>query len=764
LGVNKPQIVNLSDVELTDAQIKLLEKGLKFAPTPNSDRTVLATDIKNFGRKLRLREYFAESEDTNENSSQNEGEGIFRNKGKFNPPRGRDKTLDLAVDSLIHVADNLDYCDNQRSKRSNLSKQEWDAIYTLKNNRSIVIKEADKGGSVVIMNTEYYAEKMKSMLQDSNTYKEITNDDHRKVIKKISSLIDHESNIPKDVCEYLTQFTVKSANIYGLPKIHKCATILQASKSQSTTCIDVLCPEDLTFRPIVAGPLCATHRLSKLIDYLLKPFTRYVKSFIRDDIDFLCKLPCDTQDIGSGHLTTFDAVSLYTNIDKELGISAIKYWLEKFPDTLPDTYSIQFILEAVKLILDNNTFQFDNCNFLQISGTAMGTQMAPTYATLTVGYIEELMYKKLKCEKGDTYALYVEKNWKRFLDDCFIYWPDHLGNVTEFLQILNSMHPKLQFTMNISKTEIPFLDILLLNKDGHIETDIYYKATDSHNYVPFSSCHPHHTKLNIPYSIARRICTIVENDEKCDQRLGEMKVFLQQKGYPLNVINDATHKAKNHNRMDLLTPVPHKKSHKNVLTFVTTYNPNNPNIQKGVDTALAILDSSSKMKSVMKNTKLIKSRRQPPNLKRMLTTAEFSSTARSYAVRKCGDKRCKCCNHIREASTITVETGQQFQVKSNMDCNSANLLYILTCNGCDQQYVGETGDTLRNRIRVHRQQIRDASTRMLRVSEHIDNCAKTEPQFSVFPFYKLPCEDVLYRREKEQYFIRKFKPSLNGQL
>lgn len=752
-------------MKLTDAQILILEKGLKFTPTPNSDTTVLATDIKSFGRKLRLKEYFTESEDTDENSSKREEVGIFRNKGKFNPPRGRDKTLDLAVDSLTQVADNLDDCDGLRSKRSNISKQEWHAINSLKNNRKIVIKEADKGGSVVIMNTEYYAEKMKSMLQDSNTYKEVVNDDHRKITNKISSLLDKESNIPKDVCKYLTQFTVKSANIYGLPKIHKCRTILQETKSQNSSCIETSCPEDLTFRPIVAGPSCATHRLSILIDYLLKPFTRYVKSFVRDDIDFLSKLPCDTRNIGTGYLTTFDAVSLYTNIDKELGISAIKYWLQKFPETLPNTYSMEFVLEAVKLILDNNSFQFDNCTFLQISGTAMGTQMAPTYATLTVGYIEELLYEKLKCEKGDIYAHYVEENWKRFLDDCFIYWPDHLGEISEFLHILNSMHPKLQFTMNISRTEMPFLDILLLNKDGYIETDIYYKTTDSHNYVPFSSCHPHHTKLNIPYSLARRICTIVECDEKRNQRLLEMKNFLQQKGYPLKVIQDATEKAKQHKREDLLTSdLCDKKVNKDILTFVSTYNPNNPNVQEGIDTALSILNSSNKMKSLMKDTKIIKSKRQPPNLKRMLTSAKFTTSENSCTVKKCGDKRCKCCSNIQEASTITIKTGQQFQVKANMDCNSANVLYILTCNGCGQQYVGETGDTLRNRIRVHRQQIRDASTRMLRVSEHIEKCAKTEPYFTVFPFYKLSCEDVLYRREKEQYFIRKFKPSLNGQL
>jgi hypothetical protein len=33
-----------------------------------------------------------------------------------------------------------------------------------------------------------------------------------------------------------------------------------------------------------------------------------------------------------------------------------------------------------------------------------------------------------------------------------------------------------------------------------------------------------------------------------------------------------------------------------------------------------------------------------------------------------------------------------------MSCISRNLIYILLCNGCQEIYVGETGDLLRTRI------------------------------------------------------------------
>ena len=51
-----------------------------------------------------------------------------------------------------------------------------------------------------------------------------------------------------------------------------------------------------------------------------------------------------------------------------------------------------------------------------------------------------------------------------------------------------------------------------------------------------------------------------------------------------------------------------------------------------------------------------------------------------------------------------------------MNCTSTNLVYVITCAGCGQNYIGETGDVLRNRVTVHKQQIRDPDTRTLGVS------------------------------------------------
>ena len=53
--------------------------------------------------------------------------------------------------------------------------------------------------------------------------------------------------------------------------------------------VHIIEPSDLKLRPIVAGPICPTRPLSNLIDIPLKPFFLYVKSYVKDNLDFLSK-------------------------------------------------------------------------------------------------------------------------------------------------------------------------------------------------------------------------------------------------------------------------------------------------------------------------------------------------------------------------------------------------------------------------------------------------------------------------------------------
>ena len=74
-------------------------------------------------------------------------------------------------------------------------------------------------------------------------------------------------------------------------------------------------------------------------------------------MDFLNHIPKTVQPETT--LVSFDVVSLYTNIPHNLGLEAIDFWLEKYPNAVSERFSKEFILEGLKLVLENNHFHFD---------------------------------------------------------------------------------------------------------------------------------------------------------------------------------------------------------------------------------------------------------------------------------------------------------------------------------------------------------------------------------------------------------------------
>ena len=136
----------------------------------------------------------------------------------------------------------------------------------------------------------------------------------------------------------------------------------------------------------------------------------------------------------------------------------------------------------MEFILKNNTFRFNDEYFLQLIGTATGTDMAPTYATLTMGYHELTFYAISEIRWGVEIREYIEQTWGRFLDDCEVPMDEEKVQPEELHSILNSIHPKVQFTMKQSKEMVPFLDVMIHKEDNRIWMDLYTKVTDTGRY------------------------------------------------------------------------------------------------------------------------------------------------------------------------------------------------------------------------------------------------------------------------------------------
>ena len=168
----------------------------------------------------------------------------------------------------------------------------------------------------------------------------------------------------------------------------------------------------------IKSPSFHTHRLSNLIDILLHPFTKHVTSYLRDTTDFLNNIPETVPK--DTILASFDIESLYSNIPHALGLEAVDYWLEKYPETFNSRFTKEFILDGIKLILENNIFCFNDTYFKQEKGTAMGTKFAPVDATLTIGYLEEKLFNRIENDYDADFQHFFKAYWKQFLDDCFI--------------------------------------------------------------------------------------------------------------------------------------------------------------------------------------------------------------------------------------------------------------------------------------------------------------------------------------------------------
>jgi len=205
---------------------------------------------------------------------------------------------------------------------------------------------------------------------------------------------DHEI-INEKTHAYLNPTESRTPQFYCLPKIHK---------------------ENNPGRPIVSGNNSPTENLSKFVDKHLRPLVQNVPTYIQDTTHFLRKLneielqkpnPSDPN-YHKPLLVTLDVKSLYTNIPHEEGLDAIKDALETRINPKVPTNTL---VEATRLILKSNNFDFNNKHYLQVSGTAMGTSMAPSYANLFLGKWESKFWN----EQDKTPDLNC-----RFIDDVFL--------------------------------------------------------------------------------------------------------------------------------------------------------------------------------------------------------------------------------------------------------------------------------------------------------------------------------------------------------
>ncbi|CAC5398085.1 unnamed protein product [Mytilus coruscus] len=148
-------------------------RGFKFAPVLYSNVPELKADINNFSRRLRLKEELGNKKD--------DDKSLVGNKSTYTPRPGKDNYLDTYIETITKFSVHTRKC------KQNSTRNEQDALKSLKDDDSIIIKEADKGGAIIIMDTDFYKEKVLEQRNDEEYYKKVTNNPENATKKRLKN-------------------------------------------------------------------------------------------------------------------------------------------------------------------------------------------------------------------------------------------------------------------------------------------------------------------------------------------------------------------------------------------------------------------------------------------------------------------------------------------------------------------------------------------------------------------------------------------------
>ena len=194
-------------------------------------------------------------------------------------------------------------------KPPNITKEEMKAIRELKKDTSRMVLTADKGVSLVVIDTAEYKKKAEELLQQP-TYQPIPTDPTSKYKNKLISMlksIKAEGGISEAVYKRLYPTGAGSPKFYGLPKIHK---------------------EGIPLRPIVSSIGAVSYSTSKKLSRIPKPLLGKSPYHIQNSQDFIQQIQ-GIQLQPNQCMVSFDVKALFTSVPIQPTITIIKKLLEE---------------------------------------------------------------------------------------------------------------------------------------------------------------------------------------------------------------------------------------------------------------------------------------------------------------------------------------------------------------------------------------------------------------------------------------------------
>lgn len=490
----------------------LLGLGLKFIPTPpiNITQNELDHTFSRFERDIGLRVYFSgdDSED-DYNSSE------LRNKSSWRAPLPPSE-IDTRINTFQRELEKIFV---RRRTIPNLSIAQQRILKDLRKNKNIVILSADKGLGPVGITRDKYIEWGMKHLNDISTYSLITDNQAAEAANDLYQKIfqwtrKYRLDIGDATTKYI-QYEIKHAMndpfgyFYLLAKLHK---------------------SPISSRPVCSDCASLPHSVGKWVDRQLQPIVKTQNTYFKNSFEL--KQLFDTMETlpTNASLFTYDAVSMYTNIDTQQCIERLTSFLsdpttlEKFPHLKPKA-----LIEAIDIVMNNNRMRFNNLYVHQHKGIAMGMAPAPSIANLFVAIYENSNIITFPT----THLMFL----RRFIDDGFGIWLRDTDNTKDtqqwelFQTIVNEMGLSWEFSHR-SQT-VTFMDLNITITDGKLSTSLYAKPMALHLYIPPSSCHTPGLTIGLIHGHFYRLFMLCSQEKDIELEIYEFFNRLLDRGYSL---------------------------------------------------------------------------------------------------------------------------------------------------------------------------------------------------------------------------------------
>jgi hypothetical protein len=516
---------NLAFHDLTENKIaptnirSLLGLGLKFCPTPRY--TTSAKDIEKtlerMERDLYLKVHFAGTvRQDNDINMRMYVKSTFRPDFRLIPwkVRSRMRTFKAKILALF----------KKHQGKKNLLAFQRNALSNIKTDQRLLVVQCDKNlGPAIITHEAYIARAFKEHLHCRKTYRPLTAEQATAHATKIRSKLQawiqkYHLVIPSMEQRYLQKLIGENENpwatFYLTMKVHK---------------------SPWKTRPIVSSSGTLLFGLGIWVDSQLQKTLPFQKSFFKSSLD-LKKLLLDLDIPRNARIFTADAVSMYTNISTSKAITAIAQYLHQRRGMF-EKIPVEALIEALKLVMENNVFAFGDTFWHQIDGTAMGTPPAPPYATLFFSIFEATFLKQSSPFSKNLFF------YKRFIDDVIAIWspePTTEANDLKWLEFKTHMNTSwcgLEWEFSELTNQVDFMDLTIsLNEKNQVETTLYEKALNLYLYIPPHSAHPPGVLNGLVLGNIHRMFTLCSTEEKIKDIIKKFWDRLLVRGYKQETI------------------------------------------------------------------------------------------------------------------------------------------------------------------------------------------------------------------------------------